>query len=70
MDTDKEKYQKEIEAIRRITFISVTVATVATIVCVACLPMVYNYVQYIHSMLGHEMEFCKVSVTKTKSSFN
>lgn len=46
---------------RRVAFCSVLVCTVAVVACAVCLPMVYNYIQYVQSLLNDEMEFCMVS---------
>ncbi len=60
-DFQTMKMVKEAETLRKVAFFGVAFSTIATLVCVISLPMVYNYVQYVHVVLQNEMEFCLVS---------
>ena len=60
MDSEMAKKYREAENLRKVAFVGVAVATVATLICVVSLPMVYNYVQYVHIILQNEADFCRV----------
>lgn len=58
---NEEKTKEEFFApIRRLAFVAVVVSTMTTFALTVTVPMAYNYVQYVHSMLDSEVEFCKV----------
>lgn len=59
---DEKKLLELQKLYRKVAFGSVLVCTVAAVVCMVSLPMVYNYVQYVQSLLGDEMEFCMVKM--------
>ncbi len=59
-----EKYelferQQEADSLRRIAFFGVAVSTIATLVCVISVPMLYNYMQHMQSVMQNEVDFCK-----------
>uniref|UniRef100_A0A914R815 Nematode cuticle collagen N-terminal domain-containing protein n=1 Tax=Parascaris equorum TaxID=6256 RepID=A0A914R815_PAREQ len=57
-----EKMDKEIEAnnLRRIAFFGVAISTIATLICVISVPMLYNYMQRVQSIMQSEIDFCKL----------
>ncbi|KHN83539.1 Collagen alpha-5(VI) chain [Toxocara canis] len=67
------------DKLRRQAFCGVAMSTIAAVVCILSVPMVYNYIQYVHSVLQNEVEFCKLdeiyrtvpvsSKSQTKSIF-
>ncbi|VIO99774.1 Cuticle collagen 40, putative [Brugia malayi] len=63
--TDKEglikdiKLQQEANCLRRIAFCGVTMSTVATLLCVISVPMFYNYLQQMQSVMIDQIEFCR-----------
>ncbi|VDN43854.1 unnamed protein product, partial [Gongylonema pulchrum] len=65
--TDKEQLtqrdtnvrQREAENLRRIAFCGVAVSTVATVLCVISVPIIYNYMQHVQSMMQNEVDFCR-----------
>lgn len=76
--SDQKQPLLELEAasIRRVAFAGVTLATVATLVCVLSVPMLYNYMQHMQSVMQNEVDFCKSrsgniwrEVTRTQVSF-
>lgn len=56
----KEVERSEMETVRRVAFLGVTVSTIATLACVVVVPMVYNYVQQVDASLQHELGFCRL----------
>ncbi len=60
MDGETRRKVEEAENLRRAAFVGVAVSTIATIICVVSVPMVYNYMQHVQSVLQNEMDFCKV----------
>lgn len=53
------KLQREVKQLRWIAFCGVTMSTVATLLCVISVPMLYNYLQHVQSMMESEIEFCR-----------
>uniref|UniRef100_A0A0K0DDH7 Col_cuticle_N domain-containing protein n=1 Tax=Angiostrongylus cantonensis TaxID=6313 RepID=A0A0K0DDH7_ANGCA len=43
----------------RVAFVGVAVSTVATLVCVITVPLLYNYMQHMQSLMQSEVDFCK-----------
>jgi len=62
MGDDKLLQEKlhEAEHFKKLAILGVTFTTIAIVASVISVPMVYNYVQTVHTMLENEMEFCKV----------
>lgn len=56
---DNVERQREAENLRRVAFCGVAISTVATMVCVLSVPMIYNYLQQMQSMMQNEVEFCR-----------
>ncbi|EJW73263.1 hypothetical protein WUBG_15823 [Wuchereria bancrofti] len=54
------KLQQEANNLRRIAFCGVTMSTAATLLCVISVPMFYNYLQHMQSMMEDEIEFCRL----------
>jgi hypothetical protein len=59
-----EKYElveriQEADSLRRIAFFGVAVSTIATLICVISVPMLYNYMQHMQSVMQNEVDFCK-----------
>lgn len=61
LDPDLAKKYKEAEQFRRLAFVGVAFSTISIIIAVVSVPMIYNYVQAVQSVLQNEVEFCKVS---------
>jgi hypothetical protein len=55
---DPKAEAREEEDLRRFAFFGVTISTVATITSIILVPMLYNYMQHIHSSLQTEVDFC------------
>uniref|UniRef100_A0A0M3HJR5 Col_cuticle_N domain-containing protein n=1 Tax=Ascaris lumbricoides TaxID=6252 RepID=A0A0M3HJR5_ASCLU len=51
--------QREADNLRRIAFCGVALSTFATLVCVISVPMLYNYMQHMQSVMQNEVDFCK-----------
>lgn len=60
MDPDTAAKYREAENLRKLAFLGVALSTVATLVCVISVPMIYNYMQHVQSVLQNEVDFCKV----------
>ncbi|VDK40881.1 unnamed protein product, partial [Gongylonema pulchrum] len=56
---DTNERQREAENLRRIAFCGVAVSTVATVLCVISVPIIYNYMQHVQSMMQNEVDFCR-----------
>ncbi|TKR82850.1 hypothetical protein L596_016524 [Steinernema carpocapsae] len=76
---DEKLRIQECEGLKKIAFVGVTISTVATLVCVLSVPMVYNYMQRVQTVLQNEVDFCKsrsgniwreVTRTQVMSQFN
>lgn len=55
---DLKQKLNEANNLKRLTFYAITISSVATVTAIVFVPMLYNYVQYIHSSLNSELEFC------------
>lgn len=49
----------EAEGLRKVAFIGVTLSVVSALVCAVSIPMLYSYMQYVHSSMQNEVDFCK-----------
>lgn len=58
---DAKERQALAEKLRRTALAGVTVSSIAAVLCALSLPMVYNYLQHVQSILQNEVDFCKVS---------
>ncbi|XGW05062.1 hypothetical protein V3C99_015885 [Haemonchus contortus] len=59
MDDDTKRLEAEAVTLRRVAFFGVAVSTVATLVCVISVPLLYNYMQHMQSVMQSEVDFCK-----------
>jgi hypothetical protein len=59
LDEEMARKYKEAEHFRRIAFVGVVFSTIAVAVTIISVPMIYNYVQTVQSVLQSEMDFCK-----------
>uniref|UniRef100_A0A0R3RM75 Col_cuticle_N domain-containing protein n=1 Tax=Elaeophora elaphi TaxID=1147741 RepID=A0A0R3RM75_9BILA len=55
---EKEREQ-ECRNLKLVAFVGVAMSTVATLVCVISVPLLYNYLQHMHSVMQSEVDFCK-----------
>lgn len=76
MDSEAKQRQKEADSLRTVAFFGVALSTIATLLCVVAVPMVYNYMQHMQSVMLSEVEYCKLrsvnilrEVTRTQVSF-
>ncbi|CAJ0583455.1 unnamed protein product, partial [Mesorhabditis spiculigera] len=58
--TDEKRLLLEAQQLRRVAFIGVSISTVATLLCMVSVPMFYNYLQQMQSMMQGEVNFCKL----------
>ncbi|VDO70415.1 unnamed protein product [Onchocerca flexuosa] len=54
----KEREQ-ECRNLKLVAFVGVSLSTIATLVCVISVPLLYNYLQHMHSLMQSEVDFCK-----------
>ncbi|VDN33594.1 unnamed protein product [Cylicostephanus goldi] len=59
MDDDVKRLEAEAVTLRRVAFVGVAISTVATLVCVVSVPLLYNYMQHMQSIMQSEVDFCK-----------
>ncbi|KAK0401433.1 hypothetical protein QR680_015780 [Steinernema hermaphroditum] len=59
MTEDVKQKMKQCDDVRRVAFFGVTLSTIATLVCVISVPMIYSYMQQMHSSMLNEVDFCK-----------
>eukprot|EP00080_Pristionchus_pacificus_P004313 PDM64333.1 hypothetical protein PRIPAC_52589 [Pristionchus pacificus] len=59
MTADVKQLEEQATSLRRLAFVGVSVSTVATLVCVISVPMLYNYMQHMQSVMQSEVDFCK-----------
>ncbi|CAB3399427.1 unnamed protein product [Caenorhabditis bovis] len=57
--SDIKKLELEAHSLRRVAFFGVAISTVATLVCVLSVPMLYNYMQHMQSVMQSEVDFCR-----------
>ncbi|PAV78469.1 hypothetical protein WR25_09542 [Diploscapter pachys] len=58
-EQDVKKQQHEADSLRRIAFVGVAISTIATVICVVSVPMLYNYLQQMQSVMQAEVDFCR-----------
>ncbi|KHJ92823.1 nematode cuticle collagen domain protein [Oesophagostomum dentatum] len=75
MTGDLKQLESEAIALRKVAFFGVAISTVATLLCVVSVPMLYNYMQHMQSVMQNEVDFCKSrsgniwrEVTRTQAS--
>ncbi|VDN93850.1 unnamed protein product [Brugia pahangi] len=54
-----KKRQQEAENLRRVAFYGVALSTIASFICAISVPMFYNYLQHVQSVMQNEVDFCK-----------
>ncbi|VDN84621.1 unnamed protein product [Brugia pahangi] len=52
--------EQECKNLKLVAFIGVAMSTIATLVCVISVPLLYNYMQHMHSVMQSEVDFCKL----------
>lgn len=57
-DDQVKKKLNEADNIKRLAFYAITISLIATITAIILVPMLYNYVQFVHSSLDNELDFC------------
>ncbi|VDN08349.1 unnamed protein product [Thelazia callipaeda] len=55
----KISMEQEAATLRRATFFGVTFSTTAALICMLSIPLFYNYLQHMQSIMQHEVDFCK-----------
>ncbi|VDK80139.1 unnamed protein product [Cylicostephanus goldi] len=72
---DEKHWEAKAQSLKRIAFLGVSLSTVATLICIISVPMLYNYMQHVHSVMRNEVDFCKLrsgnifrEVTRTQAS--
>ncbi|VDM85169.1 unnamed protein product, partial [Strongylus vulgaris] len=77
MTGDEKHWESEALSLRRVAFVGVALSTAATLVCIISVPMLYNYMQHMQSVMQNEVDFCKSrsgniwrEVTRTQASHN
>ncbi|VDN58211.1 unnamed protein product [Dracunculus medinensis] len=66
---DKSVKQRKAEQLRKIIFLGIAISTSVTLICIIVAPLLYNYVQRIHTALLNEVEFCKRRSTNMWDEF-
>ncbi|CAG9537912.1 unnamed protein product [Cercopithifilaria johnstoni] len=51
--------QQQLLILRSVALFAVTLAITTTFVCIFSIPLFYNYLQYMHSSMQNEVDFCK-----------
>ncbi|VDM82735.1 unnamed protein product [Strongylus vulgaris] len=59
MTDELKHWESEAVSLRRIAFFGVALSTVATLTCIISVPMLYNYMQHMQSVMQNEVDFCK-----------
>ncbi|CAJ0935533.1 unnamed protein product, partial [Mesorhabditis belari] len=59
LDGREEKLLREAERLRKLAISGVAFSVIAAFVCILTVPIVYNYVQNLHTLLQNELDFCK-----------
>ncbi|KAJ1364917.1 hypothetical protein KIN20_025112 [Parelaphostrongylus tenuis] len=59
MSDNEKHYESEALSLRRTAFFGVALSTTATLICVISVPMLYNYIQHVQSIMQNEVDFCK-----------
>ncbi|PAV75106.1 hypothetical protein WR25_05463 [Diploscapter pachys] len=56
---NEKEMEVEAASLRRVAFFGVAISTIATLVCIISVPMLYNYLQHMQSVMQAEVDFCK-----------
>lgn len=59
MENKLKDNKNEADSLRVMAFFGVAVSTIATLVCVLTVPLIYNYIQHMQSVMQNELDFCK-----------
>lgn len=51
--------QIQANCLRRIAFLGIALSSISTFICIIAVPMFYNYMQHMQSVMQSEVDFCK-----------
>lgn len=60
MANEKVEQAELAQSLRSYAFFGTVLSTMALLIAVVSVPMAYNYVQYYHTMMLEEVDFCKL----------
>jgi hypothetical protein len=56
---EEKESVRQVEAMKRLAFLSITISTLATVTAIVLIPSIYTYLQNVQSMLQNEVDFCQ-----------
>lgn len=51
--------EKELEKVRKLAFFGATLASIGTLLGVVMVPLVYDHIQQVHTIMLNELDFCQ-----------